>query len=97
MAEVVKTIAGELGRSPSQVALAWTLLHPAVTSPLIGARTPAQLADNLGALEIEFGVDQINRLNAVSEIDMGFPHSMLNSGVTDQMFGGVRVDKRTAR
>ena len=95
--EVVKTIAGELGRSPSQVALAWTLLHPAVTSPLIGARTPAQLADNLGALEIEFGVDQINRLNAVSEIDMGFPHSMLNSGVTDQMFGGVRVDKRTAR
>ena len=93
MAEVVKTVAGELGRTPSQVALAWTLLHPAVTSPLIGARTPAQLADNLGALEIEFGSDQVQRLNAVSEIDMGFPHSMLNSGVADQMFGGVRVEK----
>lgn len=97
MAEVVKTVATELGRSPSQVALAWTLLHPAVTSPLIGARTPAQLADNLGALEIEFGADQVQRLNAVSEVDMGFPHSMLNSGVTDQMFGGVRVEKRAAR
>lgn len=97
MAEVVKTVAGELGRSPSQAALAWTLLHPAVTSPLIGARTPAQLADNLGALEIEFSADQVQRLNAVSEIDMGFPHSMLNSGVTDQMFGGVRVEKPGAR
>ena len=94
MAEVVKTVAGELGRTPSQVALAWTLLHPAVTSPLIGARTHAQLVDNLGALEIEFGSDQVQRLNAVSEIDMGFPHSMLNSGVTDQMFGGVRVEQR---
>ena len=94
MAEVVKTVAGELGRTPSQVALAWTLLHPAVTSPLIGARTSAQLKDNLGALEIEFGADQVNRLNAVSEVDMGFPHGMLNSGVTDQMFGGVRVETR---
>ena len=93
MADVVKAVARELGRTPSQVALAWTLLHPAVTSPLIGARTPAQLADNLGALEIEFGSDQVQRLNAVSEVDMGFPHSMLNSGVTDQMFGGVRVEK----
>jgi aryl-alcohol dehydrogenase-like predicted oxidoreductase len=97
MAEVVKTVAAELGRSPSQVALAWTLLHPAVTSPLIGARTPAQLADNLGALEIDFGADQVERLNAVSAVDMGFPHSMLNSGVTDQMFGGVRVEKPGAR
>lgn len=94
MAEVVKTVAAELGRTPSQVALAWTLLHPAVTSPLIGARTHAQLVDNLGALDIEFGSDQVQRLNAVSEIDMGFPHSMLNSGVTDQMFGGVRVEQR---
>lgn len=94
IAEVVKAVAGELGRTPSQVALAWTLLHPAVTSPLIGARTPAQLEDNLGALEIEFAADQIARLNAVSQIDMGFPHSMLNSGVTDQMFGGVTVAKR---
>ena len=93
MAEVVKTVAGELGRTPSQVALAWTLLHPAVTSPLIGARTPAQLADNLGALEIAFGEDQVNRLNAESAIDKGLPHSMLFTGVTDQMFGGVRVEK----
>lgn len=94
MAEVVRAVAAELGRTPSQVALAWTLLHPAVTSPLIGARTPAQLKDNLGALEIAFEAEQVARLNAVSEIDMGFPHSMLNSGVTDQMFGGARVATR---
>ncbi|CAN7427156.1 aldo/keto reductase [Phenylobacterium sp. LjRoot225] len=97
IAEVVKAVAQEMERTPSQAALAWTLLHPAVTSPLIGARTPAQLQDNLAALEVSFSDDQVARLNAVSQIDLGFPHSMLNSGVTDQMFGGAKVDKRGAR
>ena len=59
--------------------------HPTIAEPLL---------NHLGALEIAFSDDQVGRLNAVSEVDMGFPHSMLNSGVTDQMFGGVRVETR---
>ena len=94
IAEVVKAVAQEMGRSPSQVALAWTLLHPASTSPLIGARTLAQLEDNLAALEVEFSDAQIKRLNEVSAVDLGFPQAFLASGVTDQMFGGVTVEKR---
>jgi aryl-alcohol dehydrogenase-like predicted oxidoreductase len=35
---------------PTQVALAWTLLNPAVSTTLLGARTLKQLEDNLGAL-----------------------------------------------
>ncbi len=48
IADAVRGVAAEIGRTPSQVALAWTLLNPAVTAPIIGARTLSQLEDNLG-------------------------------------------------
>ncbi len=92
IADVVKAVARELDRTPSQVALAWALLHPAVTSPIIGARTLAQFEDNLGALNVTFSEDQIARLDAVSRIEMGFPHDMIDSEITVGMFGGVKVD-----
>jgi aryl-alcohol dehydrogenase-like predicted oxidoreductase len=77
IAEVVKNIAVEIGKTPSQVALAWTMLEDAVTSPIMGARTIAQLEDNLGALSVQFSDQQRARLNEVSAIDLGFPHEML--------------------
>ena len=49
--DTVLDIAGELGASPGQVAIAWAGTHGAV--PIIGPRSPAQLADNLGALPLE--------------------------------------------
>ncbi|WP_428985996.1 aldo/keto reductase [Streptomyces pyxinicus] len=39
----VKEVAAELGRTPAQVGLAWTLHRPGVTTPVIGARTVEQL------------------------------------------------------
>jgi aryl-alcohol dehydrogenase-like predicted oxidoreductase len=48
IADAVKEVAADIGATPSQVALASTLHNPAVTAPIIGVRTPAQLADNLG-------------------------------------------------
>jgi hypothetical protein len=69
-------------------------LHPAVTSPLIGARTLAQLEDNLAAVAVTFNKDQVERLDAASRIDLGFPHEFLASGVTDRMFGSVKVGRR---
>ena len=59
----MKEVAAELGRTPAQVGLAWTLQNPGVTSPVIGARTPAQLEDNLGALEVGFTAAQRERLD----------------------------------
>lgn len=97
IAAVVVAVAQEMGRSPAQVALAWTLLNPAVVSPLIGARTLAQLEDNLAALEIDFTADQIERLDAVSRVDLGFPHDLLSSPAMDMMFGGVTVERPRAR
>ncbi|HZE37971.1 MAG TPA: aldo/keto reductase, partial [Stackebrandtia sp.] len=68
IAETVKEIATELGRTPAQVALAWTLRKPDVTASLIGARTTAQLDNNLGALEVEFTAAQLTRLDEAAAI-----------------------------
>jgi len=95
IADEVGTIAEELGKSRAQVALAWTLLNPAITSPLIGARTLEQLEDNLGALEVRFDDDQRARLDAISAVDLGFPHAMMQLPMVQQViFGGAQVSPR---
>ncbi|WP_410651253.1 aldo/keto reductase [Amycolatopsis sp. cmx-4-54] len=86
--DVVKEVAAELGRSPAQIGLAWTLRNPGVTAPIIGARTPAQLEDNLGALEVEFTGSQLARLDEASAIDLGFPHEVLARDTTLAMTRG---------
>lgn len=95
IAEEVKAVAAEIGKSPAQVALAWTLLNPAVTAPIIGARTAAQLEDNLGALDVVLSDDQRARLEAASAVDLGFPHEFLARPLTRAvMFGDVRIAPR---
>jgi len=95
IAEVVKDVAKQSGHTPSRVALAWTLLNPAVTAPIMGARTLVQLEDNLGALEVEFTESQLADLQRASAIELGFPHDMLARPMTrDLMFGGARVETR---
>lgn len=95
IADVVKEVATELGRTTAQVGLAWTLRNPDVTASLVGARTLAQLEDNLGALEVEFTERQLARLDAASAIELGFPHDMLAG---DRMRavtrGGLKVETR---
>jgi aryl-alcohol dehydrogenase-like predicted oxidoreductase len=77
IAEVVKQVANELETSAPRVALAWTLLNPAVTAPIVGARTLAQLEEDLGALELELGAPQRARLAEASAIELGFPRELL--------------------
>ncbi|MEV0340473.1 aldo/keto reductase [Nocardia sp. NPDC050713] len=95
IADVVKEVAAQLGRTPSQVAIAWTLHNPGVTSPIIGARTAAQLEDNLGALDIEFDTDQIDRLERATSVDLGFPHEFLARPLTRSVtFGDLKIEAR---
>ncbi|MFI7120506.1 aldo/keto reductase [Amycolatopsis sp. NPDC049868] len=75
--DVVKEVAADLGRTPAQIGLAWTLRNPGVTAPIIGARTTEQLEDNLGALEVELTASQLARLDEASAIELGFPHELL--------------------
>jgi aryl-alcohol dehydrogenase-like predicted oxidoreductase len=94
IAATVNEIAKEIGRTSPQVAIAWTLQNPAVTSPVLGARTPAQLEDNLGALDIELSADQLARIDAVSAVPKVFPMDMLKGPAEAMMFGGVKVQER---
>lgn len=55
----------EIGESPADVALAWLLHQPAVTAPIIGPRTQAQLSGNLHALEIQLSEEQLKRLDEI--------------------------------
>jgi diketogulonate reductase-like aldo/keto reductase len=71
--EAVEAVARELGSTPSRVALAWLLAKPGVSSPIIGARTLAQLDDNLQALEVKLSPAQLEKLDAVSKPKLNFP------------------------
>ncbi|WP_438004103.1 aldo/keto reductase [Sorangium sp. So ce321] len=95
IAEVVKAVAAESGKTPAQVALAWTLLHPAVTAPIMGARTLEQLEDNLGALDVRLTDGQRARLDKASAVELGFPHDFLARPLTRSvMFGDVKIAAR---
>jgi aryl-alcohol dehydrogenase-like predicted oxidoreductase len=95
IADVVREVAAELGCTPAQVGLAWTLRNPGVTAPVIGARTPEQLEDNLGALEVDLTADQLARLDKISAIDLGYPHDLLASDhIRTVTTGDLKIETR---
>lgn len=65
--DVLRRIAEQHGRSMSQVALAWLGARPGVTSIIIGARTTAQLADNLGCEEVQLTEGDLADLDRASD------------------------------
>lgn len=75
--EVLESVAKELEASPAQIALAWTLARPVVSSVIIGARNNRHLEDNINAVDIELSDEQIARLDAVSAIDIPYPKWMV--------------------
>lgn len=65
--DVLQAIAAEHEVPMGQIALAWLLAQPTVTSPIIGARKVEQLEEALGAVEIRLSDEQMGRLNAMTE------------------------------
>lgn len=78
VAQAVQEIADGLGRSMAQVALNWVLHRPGVTAPIIGARTVAQIEDNLGAFGWRLEADVVERLDAASAIERGYPYDFID-------------------
>jgi aryl-alcohol dehydrogenase-like predicted oxidoreductase len=72
--EVLVEVAKDRGASPAQVALAWLLDRPAVTSVIVGARTSDQLADNLGAADLSLSAEELARLEEVSRPPLLYPY-----------------------
>ncbi len=73
--DAVEAIAGELGVSPGQVAIAWVLSRGVL--PILGPRTPEQFADNLAAADVHLSAAQLLRLDEVSATPLGFPHEVV--------------------
>ena len=72
--DVLVDIAGARGVSAAQVALAYTLRKPGVTSVVIGARTTEQLRDNLGAADLVLDDAEFDRLDEVSRPPLLYPY-----------------------
>jgi aryl-alcohol dehydrogenase-like predicted oxidoreductase len=72
--EALDTVAAETGRSVPQIAIAWLLTRPTVSSVIIGARNEAQLHDNLGAVGWSLSKEQIATLNAASDVMPVYPY-----------------------
>jgi aryl-alcohol dehydrogenase-like predicted oxidoreductase len=73
------------GVSAAQVALAWLLGRPAVTSVIVGARTDAQLADNLAAAELVLTPEEQDRLEQVSREPLRYPHWHQRNTAVDRL------------
>lgn len=89
--DVVKTIAVEVDCSTAQVALAWAMAKPGVTSPLIGARTVEQLTGNVAAASLTLDREQMARLDTVSAPPPGFSAGLTSPAIRRMVFGGRDV------
>jgi len=76
IADAVNQVAAERGATSTQVAIAWIQAQQqrGVVIPIVGARTLAQLEDDLGALQLDLTDEELARLDEVSRIERGFPH-----------------------
>ena len=84
--DAVSDVAGELDVSMAEVALAWVMSRPGVTSTILGARTLEQLETNLRAAALQLGEDNLARLDAASD-----PRA------TDYPYGPMGVDQRSRK
>ena len=83
--EVLVSVAEAHGVSAAQVALAWLLQRPGITSVIVGARTDEQLADNLAAATLELTTAERARLEAVSRPPLPYPFWHQRNSATDRL------------
>jgi aryl-alcohol dehydrogenase-like predicted oxidoreductase len=75
--DAVREVAAEAGCTPAQVAMHWVVRRPGVGGTLVGARSPEQLTDTVGALGLDLSPAQLDRLTEASAEPLPFPHGIL--------------------
>ena len=75
--DAVTSIGEAIGASPAAVALAWVLARPAVSTVLFGARSVAQVDDNLKSAEITLSPEQMAQLEQASAFEVGYPYDFI--------------------
>jgi aryl-alcohol dehydrogenase-like predicted oxidoreductase len=79
------------GATPAQVALSWLLSRPGVASLVVGARTDAQLEDNLKAAALELAPEAVAKLEAASRKPLAYPYWHQMFTATDRLSAADRV------
>jgi aryl-alcohol dehydrogenase-like predicted oxidoreductase len=69
LVEQLKAVGARHGRPAGQIAIAWTLRHPAVTAAIVGARNPRQVEQVVGAADLELTPQEVSHLGSVLTID----------------------------
>ncbi|AFE10705.1 aldo/keto reductase [Corallococcus coralloides DSM 2259] len=83
--DVMDEVAKETGTTVARVALAWLLHQPHVTTVILGAKTQAQLEDNLAASELRLSPEQLAKLDAVSKLPPEYPGWMVERQNADRL------------
>ena len=65
--EAIEEVAGRIGRTPAQIALAWTLGRPGVTAPIFGATTMSQVDEAVAALDIVLDANDVAAIDCAYE------------------------------
>ncbi|RCV53383.1 aldo/keto reductase [Marinitenerispora sediminis] len=97
VARAVAEVAGELGATAAQVAIAWTRAQSPAVAPIIGARGVEQLRDNLGAADLVLPGEAVERLGTAAAFEAGFPSDFVAQCDAAPMVYGeavARVDGR---
>jgi aryl-alcohol dehydrogenase-like predicted oxidoreductase len=88
--ETLQAVAQRKSATVAQVALAWLLHQPHVTSVIIGARKDSQLQDNLGSVDLKLDAEDLKQLDEVSRLAPEYPGWMLQTQGGDRRPGQVR-------
>ena len=89
----VRAVAGKVGRSPAQVALAWLRQRAVPVIPIIGARKLEQFKDNLACLDLKLDASQLQRLDSASHVELGFPHDFYERDMVKGILYGGMADR----
>jgi len=94
--EVLVQVAEQIGRPPAEVALKWLVERPGVTSTILGASRPDQLASNMASLEVEIPAELRTRLDEASAVDIINPYRFFQPFMQSMVRGGTDVRKWSA-
>ncbi|SSC70758.1 unnamed protein product [Ciceribacter sp. T2.26MG-112.2] len=86
--DVLIEIAEARSVSPAQVALAWTLSRPAITSVVVGGLSEQHFKDNIAAVDLKLTAEELERLNAVSRLAYIYPYWHQHNFAKDRFCAG---------
>jgi 1-deoxyxylulose-5-phosphate synthase len=97
MIDALVEVAGQLGKTPSQVALSWLLGDTRVTAAIVGARRVEQIAENLEAGDLDLPAEIRQQLTDAMPLKLGYPHEWMTTNLPGNLGRGEFEPPHTER